>query len=76
MGDKIRPERVTRGDLARDFRVDFLKLEPSRFRNQFARGQKTIESHFKCNLMELTTRSTSFTYAVSGFFVFLVHRAL
>ena len=30
-------------DVARDLRVDFLKL----FRNQFARGQKTIGSHLK-----------------------------
>ena len=67
MADKIRPERVTRGDLARDFRVDFLKLAPSRnFETSSHAVKKIIGSHFKCNLMELTTRSTSFTRAVSG----------
>ena len=43
---KIRPVRVTR--FARELRVDFFKAcAIARFRNQFARGQKTIGSHLK-----------------------------
>ena len=43
MAARIRPLRVTRGDVdvARDSRVDFVKARAiARFRNQFARGQK------------------------------------
>ena len=50
MASKIRPVRVARGDAdaARDLRVDFLKARAiARFRDQFARGQKTIGSHLK-----------------------------
>ena len=53
MAARIRPLRVTRGDVdvARDSRVDFFKARAiARFRNQFARGQKTIASHLNsCN---------------------------
>ena len=46
---KVRPVRVTR--VARDSRVDFFKAcAIARFRNQIARGQKTIGSHLKHNL--------------------------
>ena len=65
MAAKIRPERVTRGDLALDFREDFLKLALSRdFETSSRAVKKIIGSHR--NLTELTTRSTSFTRAVSG----------
>ena len=44
MAAKIRPVRITRGDV--DFHVDFFKARAiARFRNQFARSQKTIGSH-------------------------------
>ena len=49
MAAKIRSVRVTRGDVyvARDFRIDFFKARAiARFRNQFARGQKTTGSYF------------------------------
>ena len=53
MAARIRPLRVTRGDVdvARDSRVDFFKARAiARFQNQFARGQKTIASHLNsCN---------------------------
>ena len=84
MADKIRPERVTRGDLARDFRVDYLKLAPSRdFETSSRAVKKTIGSHFKCNLTENNNEEHKFypcgqrfaRYA-PGFFVFLVRRAL
>ena len=44
MAATIRPVRVN-VDAAHDFCVDFLRL--ARFRNQFARGEKTIASHLK-----------------------------
>ena len=55
MAAKIRPVRVTRGDVARDI---------ARFRNQFARGQKTIASHlnsgnFGCSCYEVKTGKNS-----------------
>ena len=42
MAAKIRPVRVTRGavDLARDFRVDFLKLAPS---HDFETSSRAVE---------------------------------
>ena len=39
-------------DLARDFRVEFSKLAPSRdFHSRFSRGQKTIGSHLKFEMI-------------------------
>ena len=41
--------------IARDFRVDFFKARAiARFWNQFARGQKTVGSHFNSALFTLT----------------------
>ena len=52
MADKIRPDQLL-VVILRDFRVDFLKLEPSRdFETSSRAVKKTIGSHFKCNLTE------------------------
>ena len=49
MAAKIRPVRVTCDvDVARDFRVDFLKLAPSRdFETSLRAVKRTIGSHLK-----------------------------